>query len=108
MLLALLTVLLAWLCHNQLADRVHSLNTHKNGSARRIKVKIDGPHGSLSLPKPVTRYKAAILFAGGVGITPMMSVLCSLIATNEGLSLSLSPSFLLLKLCDFCAFLWAL
>ena len=36
---------------------------------------IDGPYGSLSLPLPLSMYKTVLLIAGGIGVTPMLSLL---------------------------------
>eukprot|EP00667_Euglena_gracilis_P003825 EG_transcript_3841 len=36
-------------------------------------VRLMGPYGSLSLPRPLHKYHAVYLVAGGVGVTPMIS-----------------------------------
>jgi len=38
-----------------------------------VDVRLDGPYGLLSVD--VARYKSIVLFAGGIGVTPMLSVL---------------------------------
>ena len=49
-------------------------NTSKDASFKGdIKVALDGPYGNLALD--VTKYERVILIAGGIGITPMFTIL---------------------------------
>jgi predicted ferric reductase len=47
--------------------------------SRDVKFKLDGPHGNLSLDIKNPAYKQFILVAGGIGVTPMLSLINSLI-----------------------------
>jgi predicted ferric reductase len=50
--------------------------------AASIKVmKLEGPYGSLSIP-PLHRYNSILFIAGGIGITPLISMLRQLIASK--------------------------
>ena len=48
--------------------------------AAQLKVSVDGPYGSLTLP--YQRYPTLLLVAGGIGITPLASLLYSLLASS--------------------------
>jgi len=49
------------------------------------KVIVDGPYGQLSLPHPLLSYDSVLLIAGGIGCTPMVSLLDYYTATvDEG------------------------
>eukprot|EP00667_Euglena_gracilis_P002570 EG_transcript_2572 len=41
-----------------------------------------GPYGSLSLPRPLGTYRTVFLVAGGVGVTPMVSIADALMRTT--------------------------
>jgi ferredoxin-NADP reductase len=45
-------------------------------------VKVEGPFGSMTLPRKATR--TSVLLAGGIGITPFRSMLCQATAANTG------------------------
>jgi ferredoxin-NADP reductase len=45
-------------------------------------VKVEGPFGSMTLPRKATR--TAVLLAGGIGITPFRSMLCQTTKANAG------------------------
>jgi predicted ferric reductase len=49
------------------------LYDHIQSSSKPLKVAVFGPYGSLSLD--LKRYDRVYLFAGGIGITPMMSII---------------------------------
>ena len=46
-----------------------------------VKVSVDGPYGSLTIP--YERYPTLLLVAGGIGITPLASLLYSLLASTS-------------------------
>jgi ferredoxin-NADP reductase len=46
-----------------------------------LKVQISGPHGSLQVQLPF--FKHVVLFAGGVGVTPMLSIFFDLLSKHD-------------------------
>jgi len=47
------------------------------------KIKVDGPYGRVGVK--ISDYKVILLLAGGVGVTPMISILKDLMQTSKGL-----------------------
>jgi len=65
---------------------------------RPLAVRLDGPYGSLSLG--LERYACVVLVAGGVGITPMVSVAASLLAQHGAAGSPLRAAWLLWSVRD--------
>jgi len=65
------------------------------------KIKIDGPYGRVGVK--LSDYKIIVLIAGGVGVTPMISILKDLLQTSKGL---LTKVYFMWTVRDPLAFEW--
>ena len=60
---------------------IHSQGSFTNklrlaAESEKLSVNVDGPHGKLGLK--LVSYESVLLIAGGMGITPMISIFCDL------------------------------
>ncbi|KAL5997421.1 hypothetical protein ACLOJK_008351 [Asimina triloba] len=65
---------------NQLYDKIHGAIDSGNTPMVHIRVSVEGPYGP---PSPFyERYESLVLVGGGIGITPLMSILQDIVAKN--------------------------